>query len=257
MKVNYRQEFDLLKKELATQNKQNARVTFSSLILSVPINANSNSYNFPILENDAPGVAQIPDEIRLNQNDMFSMYEAGIYLRALLVNNQEPTPAQVSYFLTASPSELDSDYLAYERLYEGTFEWSVNNIKWLENWDTRRHLYKGITQWKNAAVGSAYATFPSNNFDENGMSPFIPKLNISGAKKNTPSIILPEAITPLPAATGLLTPNGDGFSLAITHIVLRLKGFLCQNCADFQTQESAKKQSMQRDPDKKFKFGRK
>ncbi|CAK0746798.1 hypothetical protein CCP1ISM_250007 [Azospirillaceae bacterium] len=251
MKVNYRNEYKLFKKELADNGKENARVTMSSLVLSVPINNASNSYQFPVLESDAPGVPQIPDEIRLNQNDLFSMYEVGIFLRAELIK-LGPPDTTVSYFLSSSPIELDRENIAFERLYEGKLQWNVNNVTWLDNWDVRKHQYKGVTQWQNFSAGLPFTTFPANNYEDSGMIPFIPKLNISGAKKNFPVIVLPEAINPLPPASGIITPTGN-LTLNISHIVVVLRGLLAQNCADFQTRDSAIRQQK---PSIKKKFGK-
>lgn len=260
MKVNYRAEYNLLMKQLIAAGKGNARVMLSDLVLSVPIDNRTNSYTFPVLENDAPGVVQIPDEIRLNQNDLFSALEVGVYLRGVMANSVDPNPPIVSYFLTYAPWELNADFLSLERLYEGKLSWKVNNIVWMENWDIRKHLYKGVTQFKNTSVGDPSMTAPSVDFEDKAMHPCIPKINISGAKKNNPVITLPEAINPLPAAAVLTSPQGvpsGGMSLGITHIVLKIKGFLAQNCADFQTGDPSQKKAAGKSPAGKVKFKRK
>ena len=73
-----RKDFSIIKKQFKENGKGNVRLTQSSLILLQPISTTRTVYSFPVLENDnATGI--LPQEIRLNQNDEFTITQLGVY----------------------------------------------------------------------------------------------------------------------------------------------------------------------------------
>lgn len=231
--VNKRGEFDIIRKRQAKVGKGKARIAQSTLIVMQAIETNKSNYKFPVTLNDGPIVLP-SEEIRLDINDEFTLYEQGFYFRGLLANAEDQSEFATVY-LTCAPFELNSANIGYQRLYAGKFSVAVNNIVYMENWDLRQHEYRGITQVQDASAGQPFATWYANSFKENSMVDVLPTITLSGAKKNDLSLTLPDTLLNGGATPFIPTNNGAGnLSLTLTHIVWMGRGYLAQNSSTFQ-----------------------
>ena len=184
-RVNY----NVIAQKYRNVGKGNVRLTQSSLFLTKPINPNVTTYNFDVLETQTASLQA--DEIRLNLNDEFIITQIGMYL----VGNINGSPGRI--LLTTPPYELNTtsaDKLS--DFYAGAFKIAINNIVYMEKWDTSKHQVTGTTQFQSFQVGVAVApTFAEKNLAKDGMYGVEPMITLSGAKKNDLVLQLPAAIT--------------------------------------------------------------
>lgn len=221
-RVNY----NVIAQKYRNVGKSNVRLTQSSLFLTKPINAAVTTYNFDVLETQTATLQN--DEIRLNLNDEFIITQIGMYL----VGNVNGTPGRILF--TSPPYELNTNQA--DRLtdfYNGAFKIAINNIVYMEKWDTYKHQSIGTTQFQSFQLGVATPpAFPENNFAKNGMYGVEPMITLSGAKKNDLTLQIPAAIT---AGTFQWTDyTGAPQTINIDRVGLLLRGFNAQNGATFQ-----------------------
>jgi len=225
----------LIKSKYDKIGKSNVRLTQSSLFITKDIDPTKSNYDFDVLENQTQTLQ--PDEIRLNINDEFIVTHLGVYLYGTWTIGDAPRlPFSTgNQLLTYAPLELDSESISVKNLYSGQLKIAVNNIVYLEKWDTRKHEKVTRTQFTsevNSVNGVAPATMPSNCFEDDAMIAFEPMLTLSGAKKNDISIRLPQSISP--ASVIFVDQQGRSVTCNITKIALRMYGLNAQNGAKFQ-----------------------
>lgn len=230
--VNSRSEYNRLVMAYKKLNKANVRFTQSTLVLTAALDGVKSSFLFPVLEND-------PDkfliEKRLNINDEFIVNSIGIYLLGNVTNNAVVAKQEFYRYFTTPLVELAPTFAVHQNLYNGQLSIAVNNIKFLEKWDTRKHQYTGVTQSQNATAGQPFATFPSAEMQSAGMVACTPNVTLSGAKKNAIQLDLPNA-TPLPIVSTTLAvgPALALVGISIERIAFVAEGWLAQNAAVFQ-----------------------
>jgi hypothetical protein len=221
-RVNY----NVIAQKYRNVGKGNVRLTQSSLFLTKPINPNVTTYTFDVLETQTASLQG--DEIRLNLNDEFIITQIGMYL----VGNINGSPGRVLF--TTPPYELATT--AADRLtdfYAGAFKIAINNIVYMEKWDSSKHQVIGTTQFQSYQMGVAVApTFAEKNLAKDGMYGVEPMITLSGAKKNDLVLQLPAAIT---AGVFAWTDySGLAQTINIDRVGLMLRGFNAQNGATFQ-----------------------
>jgi hypothetical protein len=221
-RVNY----SVIAQKYRNVGKGNVRLTQSSLFLTKPINAAVTTYTFDVLETQTASLQN--DEIRLNLNDEFIVTQIGMYL----VGNINGTPGRVLF--TCPPYELNTTQA--DRLtdfYNGTFKIAINNIVYMEKWDTYKHLFTGTTQFQSYQLGVATPpTIAEKNLAKDGMFGLEPMITLSGAKKNDLVLQIPAAIT---AGTFNWTDySGVAQTINIDRVGLLMRGFNAQNGATFQ-----------------------
>lgn len=229
MKSQGRDNFNVIRAKYAKVGKGNVRLTPSTIYLTQAIASTKSTYSFDVLENQT-GTIQA-NEIRLNQNDEFIMSNLGVYLEGYI------NTAENKIRLTYAPIESGPAMINLGNLYEGNLRIAVNNIVYLEKWDTKKCEKKGVTQFENFAPASAAfqqtkATAPNVDFGTDGMISVSSLLTLSGAKKNEIVLTLPTALT---SGSFSFTDNtNNGSTITIDRIGLRLFGLLAQNGAKFQ-----------------------
>jgi hypothetical protein len=221
-RVNY----NVIAQKYRNVGKGNVRLTQSSLFLTKPINAAVTTYNFDVLETQTATLQN--DEIRLNLNDEFIITQIGMYL----VGNVNGTPGRILF--TTPPFELNTTQA--DRLtdfYNGAFKIAINNIVYMEKWDTYKHQTIGTTQFQSFQLGVATPpAFAEKNLAKDGMYGVEPMITLSGAKKNDLTLQIPAAIT---AGTFQWTDyTGVAQTINIDRVGLLLRGFNAQNGATFQ-----------------------
>lgn len=216
--------------------KNAVRLTQSSLFLTKDIDSTKSTYDFDVLENQTQTLQA--DEIRLNINDEFIMTHMGVYLYGTWTKSTDAT-VKGRQLLTYAPLELDVSSLLVKDLYAGTIKIAVNNIVYMEKWDTRKHEVVPITEFGNfiptitgTGVTSYPAVQPNNNFEHAAMIKLEPMLTLSGAKKNDITLRLPNAITG--GTYSWLNANNEKINVVVSRIAIRLYGLNAQNGAKFQ-----------------------
>ena len=227
-----RVNFSLIRSKYANIGKGNVRLMQSSLFLTKDINATQSNYDFDVLENQTQTLQN--DEIRLNINDEFVITHLGVYLYGTWTasTSGDVKIGTGTQLLTYSPLELDANAILTKNLYAGQLKIAVNNIVYMEKYDTRKSEYIPRTQFASELAGTNVSSMASNDFSENAMIPQEALLTLSGAKKNDISIRLPQAISG--STITWKDQKGNTISMAISKIAVRMYGLLAQNGAKFQ-----------------------
>lgn len=224
-RVNFKTIID----KYRAQGKGNVRLTQSTLYLSKAINTASTSYSFDVLETQNSTLQS--NEIRLNLNDEFIITSLGVYIEASVESGSGSSYG--TKLFSYAPAQLKSDFAALNPFWNGQLQISVNNVVYLDKFDTGRSNYVPRTQDNPASAATTIvnSTLGSVNYNENGMVDVEPMLTLSGAKKNTITLTLPQAITK-PSVT-FVTDSG---SLVVTaqRVVVLARGLNAQNGASFQ-----------------------
>ena len=225
--------FNVIINKYKTLGKGNVRLTQSSLFLRKPINPTATSYQFDVLETQTSTLQG--DEIRLNLNDEFITTQMGLYLTGnASITNQEGAVTQLPGLNLHTHTLQNVNFVNGQALtpfYDGALKIAVNNIVYLEKWDTRKHYVAPRTQFANFATPNQ-ALVPSNAFNKDGMYPVEPMLTLSGAKKNDITLALPAAISN--QSFEYTDDKGNKITVIIDGIALMLRGLNAQNAASFQ-----------------------
>jgi hypothetical protein len=225
-RVNFSQIFAKYK----MLGKSNVRLTQSSIYLTKPINPNVTTYSFDVLETQTATLQN--DELRVNINDEFYLTTLGLYLVAE-VKSDEVATLNSQILLTYAPVENSSSLVSVEDFYRGSLQLSVNNVVYLDKWDTAKHKIVPRTQFSNfIALSNAQASIPSTEYSKNAMFPIEPILQISGAKKNTIQVVLPNAIST--GTFDVVADDASTLTYTVTKVALLGRGLNAQNGSVFQ-----------------------
>ena len=224
-----RLNYSILNKKYTEIAKGNVRLTQSSLFLTKPINANVTTYNFDVLETQTQTLQN--DEIRLNLNDEFNITSIGLYLIGTF-QDETGTLSKNTKFFTYAPYQLDvANSTRIQNFWAGTFKIAINNIVYMEKWDTARHEHVTRTQNGDFITPNS-ATISSQSLAKDSMFDLANIITLSGAKKNDLTITLPSAIA---NGSFAFTDNTNTQQqILIDRVGCRLFGFLAQNAASFQ-----------------------
>ena len=214
--------------------KGNVRLTQSSLFLRKPIDATKTVYNFDVLENQTQSLQA--DEIRLNINDEFITTQMGLYLTGTIATREGAVTQLGGLRLFTNVLEQQNIVQASNLIpfYDGDLKIAVNNIVYMEKWDTRKHYNSTRTQLGSSSAVTTInnASWDSNVFSKDGMFSVEPMITLSGAKKNDITLRLPSAISN--GAFEYTDSKGQLFTITINGIALLLRGLNAQNAASFQ-----------------------
>jgi len=232
MKRANRVNFVKIREEYAKRGVKGVRLTESSLFLTQLIDQNKTSYTFDVLDSQNTGLQ--PDEIRLNINDEFIATHMGVFLygRASLVPVTATSP-KAPYIFTYAPIEMSGQTVQLDGLYAGIMKIGVNNIIYVEKWDTRKCRQVQRTQFASFIAGVPVCTTPSQENDMDGMIALEPMVTLSGAKKNEITLNLPKAINLTNFI--LTTQAGDVVNFDIDRIAVKFFGLNAQNASVFQS----------------------
>jgi hypothetical protein len=213
--------------------KGNVRLTQSSLFLRKAIDPTKTVYNFDVLENQTQTLQA--DEIRLNINDEFITTQMGLYLTGS-IKKEDGTLLSGGVRLFTNVLEQQNIVQAGNLLpfYDGDLKIAVNNIVYMEKWDTRKHYNATRTQIgsNSSATTIVNASWDSNTFAKDGMYAVEPMITLSGAKKNDITLRLPSAISN--GVFAFVDNAGNRANITIDGIALLLRGLNAQNAASFQ-----------------------
>jgi hypothetical protein len=225
-----RLNYSILNSKYTKIAKGNVRLTQSSLFLTKPINNTVTTYNFDVLETQTQTLQN--DEIRLNLNDEFNITSIGLYLVGKFVKEDGTTLGENTKLFTYAPYNLSTpNAVRVQNFYAGTFKIAINNIVYMEKWDTARHEHVTRTQNGDFLTPNS-ATISSQSLSKDAMFDLANIITLSGAKKNDLTITLPSAIAN--GSFSFTDNSGAVNQIVIDRVGCRLFGFLAQNAASFQ-----------------------
>lgn len=222
-RINYKVILDQYKRN----GKGNVRLTQSSLYLTKPISPTQTSYNFDVLETQSATLVE--NEIRLNLNDEFIVTQIGFYLQASVTDRMGSSLGRV--LLTHPQTNQEAGLGTLNNFYQGAFQIAVNNVIYLDKWDTQKHKFTPRTQYGNFATPTQ-AVNDSNNFSRDAMYSVEPLVTLSGAKKNDLKLQLPSAITG--GNFNVIENDNIPTTYTIDRVCILLRGLNAQNGASFQ-----------------------
>jgi hypothetical protein len=208
--------------------KGNVRLTQSTLILSKPLSASQTTYSFDVLETQNSTL--VGTETRLNLNDEFIITSLGIYLQATVTNVAATTSYGTKWF-SYVPSQVNGGAGVLNPVYNGNLQIAVNNVVYLDKFDTGKSLCVPRTQDAPFTTPSN-STLGSTNYAKDGMVSIEPMLTLSGAKKNNVIINLASAATPFSLT---VNNNTGGAVYNFDRISVIMRGLNAQNGASFQS----------------------
>lgn len=224
-----RLNYSILNAKYSKIGKGNVRLTQSSLFLTKPISPTVTTYTFDVLETQTQTLQN--DEVRLNLNDEFNITSIGLYLIGTF-QDAEGTLSKNTKFFTYAPYNLDVlNATRIQNFWAGTFKIAINNIIYMEKWDTARHEHVTRTQNDNFITPNQ-AAISSQSLAKDSMFDLANIITLSGAKKNDLTIQLPSAIAG--ATFKYIDDTNTSYSINVDRVGCRLFGFNAQNAASFQ-----------------------
>jgi hypothetical protein len=201
-----RQAYSLIKRAYAKKGR-NPVTTASTLRLQLPVASNKTLYQFPILQGDEQ--TSYPEQILLNRADAFTATEVGLFIGGY-TDAAAATTAQdyglYSYGATPIATALTNTNVLF---YNSKLNVAVNNVQYLQNFDTFRFYQAGVAQTqKIMATGGTTGTKDSVDGASYGFSPLVPTLQFSGSSKIDIQVQLP---SPLAASAGIMVLIFRGF----------------------------------------------
>lgn len=213
--------------------KGNVRLTQSTLFLTKPINPTTTVYNFDVLESQTQTLEG--NEIRLNLNDEYIITQIGFYLQGKVLTKTETGYADTGkrVLITYAPFQTDAvEATKLASFYDGAFQIAVNNIVYLDKYDTRKAEVTPITNNQSLLAGTNSAAMNSIDFSSNGLYGTEPLLTLSGAKKNTLQLTLPSAIDV--ANFDYIDNKSYQYRVQFDRVCVKFLGLNAQNGASFQ-----------------------
>lgn len=202
MSMQERLSYSLIKKAYAKQ-KRNPVITASTLRLQVPAASAKTTYSFPILQGDEQTVYN--EQILLNRADAFTATSMGLFIGGL--TSAGATDTTQTYPLYSYPSlAVNTGFTsptANVLFFNSKINIAINNVQYLQNFDTFRTFNAGFDQQGRYANGITPTITPSNivqqydsvNGKEDGFVPITPTLQFSGTSKIDISIVMPSSLT--------------------------------------------------------------
>ncbi len=207
--------------------KGNVRLTQSTLILSKPISASQTTYSFDVLETQNSTI--VNTEQRLNLNDEFIITSLGIYLQATVTDGMGAVSYGTKWF-SYVPSQVNAGAGVLNPVYNGSLQIAVNNVVYLDKFDSGKSLCVPRTQDANFTTPNN-ATLGSTNYAKDGMVSIEPTLVLSGAKKNNLVLNLASAAAPF----NLTVNSNTGSTIyKFERVAIIMRGLNAQNGASFQ-----------------------
>ena len=224
-----RLNYSILNAKYSKIGKGNVRLTQSSLFLTKPISNTVTTYTFDVLETQTQTLQN--DEIRLNLNDEFNITSIGLYLVGTFQDDEGRLSKNTKLF-TYAPYNLNvANATRIQNFWAGTFKIAINNIVYMEKWDTARHEHVTRTQNQNFATPNQ-ATISSQSLAKDSMFDLANIITLSGAKKNDLTIQLPTSIAQ--GSFSFKDNTNTAYTINIDRVGCRLFGFNAQNAASFQ-----------------------
>lgn len=174
------------------------KLTQSDLRLEQALQANNNTYTFPVMVNiQNGGQSQFNTELRLNMQDTFLPQYIGLFLA-------KPASAIDTTFplLTYPNPAVFTNATQMEAIYNGKLNIQVNNTNYITNWMTARH--KLVPQTQQTAAPGAGSPLDQIDGADYGFFPMQPYVIISGSSNMQITVNLPVAPTAVDANSRLV-----------------------------------------------------
>jgi hypothetical protein len=195
--LSSRKTFSLIKQAYA-QKGRNPITTASTLRLIQPVASSKTLYTFPVLQGDTPGT--YAEEILLNRADSFTVSHIGLFIGGVNRAGTAATNSNYSLYPYASaPVDTATSNTANILFNNSVLNIAINNVQYVQNFDTRRFQNAGVVQegivLNTSAVDLTNAVAMDNLNGEAGFVPCVPTLQFSGSSKIDVTIQLPSSLT--------------------------------------------------------------
>lgn len=192
--MSSRQTYSLIKKAYSKVGR-NPITTASTIRLIQPVATGKTFYTFPILQGD---VAQAyPEESLLNRADAFTATHVGLFIGGLNPTGTANTTSSYAlypYNSYAVEQGIGNGEVLFNNSYLNI---AINNVQYLQNFDTRRFSTAGVVQQAidtGGSTGSATHIAQDSLSGDAGFVPLVPTLQFSGSAKVDITLNLPASL---------------------------------------------------------------
>lgn len=205
------------------------KVTRSYLRCEILLQPTLTAYSFAVLQNvsanNGPGNPGVnPTEQRLKQQDVFFCNRLGFYLYMAVSNGGNTefrfilVTCPVSTFLSGGVDPVQM----YALWTTGTLQVTVNNDVLTPAWDMLQHMYIPLLQGDpSGGIGPAWEYLQPHRPTEDGIVTVEPNWVLNGGNDNEYVVTYPQSLNTM----------GISSVTARFYLVLKLEGFLAQNCS--------------------------
>ena len=205
------------------------KMTRSFLRCEIKLQPTLTSYPFQVLENvsanNGPGLpGQNPTEQRLKLQDVFFCNRLGFYLY-MAVSNGGST--EYRYILVTSPTSTFASFgvdpvQMYAIWTTGVLSVTFNNDVLTPAWDMLQHLYIPMQQGDpSGGIGPVWNYLQPLRASDDNMIIVEPNWVLNGGNGNEYVVNYPQSLNTM----------GISSVTAVFYLVLKLEGFLAQNCS--------------------------
>tara|TARA_R110000868_G_scaffold411573_1_gene705438 strand:- start:2039 stop:2725 length:687 start_codon:yes stop_codon:yes gene_type:complete len=199
-----RQSYSLIKRAYSKQ-KRNPITTASTLRLqvAVPVGTSKTTIQFPIIQGDE--ATTYAEAMMLNRADSFTATSMGLFIGGLTDAGVAVSAGATNYALTSYPAFSNGISLASGQaetlFYNSKINIAINNVQYLQNFDTYSMYNAGVSQVNRNQGGVANVgvapTLPADSTrgSNAGFVDLIPTLQFSGTSKIDITLALPNALT--------------------------------------------------------------
>jgi hypothetical protein len=204
--LSSRQTYSLIKKAYSKVGR-NPITTASTIRLIQPIATGKTFYTFPILQGDV--ATTYAEESLLNRADAFTATHIGLFVGGLNPDGTASTAANYSlypYNSYAVEHAIGNGEVLFNNSYLNI---AINNVQYLQNFDTRRFNNAGVVQ-QNIVTSTSVAGGDAQDSlsGDAGFVPLVPTLQFSGSAKIDITLNLPVSLA---AALGQINIVFRGF----------------------------------------------
>lgn len=191
--MSSRQTFGLIKKAYAKVGR-NPITTASTLRLIQPVVAGKTFYTFPVLQGDV--ATTYPEASLLNRADSFTATHVSLAIGGLTPAGLAATTANYSLY-TYNSYAVETGIGNGEVLFNNSYlNIAINNVQYLQNFDTRRFTSSGVIQQGIVTSTSVAGGVAQDSQDGSaGFVPLVPTLQFSGSAKVDITLNLPVSLT--------------------------------------------------------------
>ena len=182
--------FKKLREQYRRIGKSDVMLTQSNLVLVQDLLPGATTYTFEILNNEGQPKSW---EVRLSQNDAYHLTSLQMFISDTGASPDDPEVDLLTY---PNQVTLGAAFADWRNIYRGVFDFTINNVKVIQDLSSIGFEYVPQTQGIVAGAGNAV---DQKRMMSDCKFNFAPTINLSGAKKNQIQLTLPGAVTGAPA----------------------------------------------------------
>ena len=179
--------FKKLREQYREIGKPDVMLTQSNLVLVQDLVATSSRFQFDILNNEGTPKSW---EIRLSQNDSFHLQGLQFFLTTAGATTDDSEVDLMTY-----PNQVTlgvAPPVDWRNLWRGEFNITINNVTVVQSLSSIQ--FESVPQTQGVVAGAGNAV-DQKRMSSDTMFNFAPTINISGSRKNSLELTIPQPVT--------------------------------------------------------------